>query len=171
MQIGEKMVLGKAKGNKMERDTAKALSIWMFNDEHTLKREPTSGMVKNTYCGDIFVMKQIDWLNFPFLIETKTGYEHHTPTLWQYNKVLEWFNKATVEGKIHNQYIILLICQFKNKPPLMFTNYQIDINQIIPLSIIPNRLHGGIEWINVYAFKELLKLNFYDIFGKEIKYR
>jgi hypothetical protein len=165
------MVLGKAKGNKMERDTAKTLSIWMFDDEHTLKREPTSGAFKYNYCGDIFPMKQINWLNFPFLIETKTGYEQHTPTLWQYNKVIEWFIKATNEGKQHNQHIILLICQFKNKPTLLFTNYQMPIECILPVAIIPIQINGDINWTNVYLFKELLKLNFYDIFGSEITYR
>jgi len=161
----------KQKGNKMERDTAKALSIWIFNDEHVLKREPTSGACKNNYCGDIFPMKQIEWINFPFLIETKSGYEQHIPTLWQYNKVINWYNKAINESKQHNQHIILLICQFKNKSTILFTNYQIDIKYILPMSIIPNQINGEIHWINVYLFKELLKLNFNDIFINDIKYR
>ncbi len=165
------MVLGKQKGNKMERDTAKTLSLWMFHDEHTLKREPTSGAFKYNYCGDIFPMRQIEWSNFPFLIETKYGYEQHTPTLWQYTKVAEWFIKASNEGHQHNQYITFLICRFKNKPTLLFTNYQIDIDKILPVSIIPIQLNGEILWINVYIFKELLKLNFMDIFGTEITYR
>jgi len=114
------MTNSKQKGNKMERDTAKALSFWMFHDEHTLKREPTSGASKYNYCGDIFPMRQIEWSNFPFLIETKYGYEQHIPTLWQYTKVAEWFIKASNEGRQHNQYITFLICQFKNKPTLLF---------------------------------------------------
>lgn len=165
------MVLGKAKGNKMERDTAKALSIWMFNDEHTLKREPTSGAFKYNYCGDIFPMKQIKWLNFPFLVETKTGYEQNTPTFWRYNKIIEWIIKAINETKQHNQHIMFLICQFKNKPTLLFTNFQIDLKYILPTVIIPIQINGDINWINVYLFKELLKLNFYDIFGSQITYR
>ncbi len=165
------MVLGKSKGNKMERDTAKSLSIWMFNDQHVLKREPTSGAIKHNYCGDIFPMKQIDWSNFPFLIETKTGYEQHTPTLWQYTKVLDWFNKSLVEGKQHNQHIIFLICQFKNKPALLFTNYQISLEKITPVSIIPNQINGNLNWINTYIFKDVLKLGFLDLFGSEITYR
>ena len=161
----------KAKGGKMERDTAKTLSIWMFEDEHVLKREPTSGAVKHNYCGDIFPMKQINWANFPFLIETKTGYENHTPTLHQYTKVIEWFNKATIEGKQHNQWIIFLICQFKNKSALLFTNYYLDLDTILPIAIIPNQTNEDINWIYIYIFKDLLKLNFIDLFGKEIKYR
>jgi len=165
------MVQSKAKGNKMERDTAKALSFWMFNDEHTLKREPTSGAFKYNYCGDIFVMRQINWSHFPFLIETKIGYEQHTPTLWQYSKITEWFIKATNEGKQHNQWITFLICQFKNKPSLLFTNYQIELNKILPVSVIPIKLNGDIIWSSVYIFKDLLKLNFLEIFGSEITYR
>jgi len=165
------MTNSKRKGGKMERDTAKTLSFWMFDDEHTLKREPTSGATKHNYCGDIFPMKQINWSNFPFLIETKTGYETFTPTLWQYAKVLEWFNKSIVESKQHNQRIVFLICQFKNKPTLLFTNYQVDLDKITPVSIFPNQVNGDINWIQTYSFKDIIKLNFLDLFGKEIEYR
>ena len=165
------MVMGKIKGGKMERDTAKTLSFWMFGDEHTLKREPTSGAMKHVYCGDVFPMKQIEWSNFPFLIETKTGYPEHTPSLWQYEKVLDWFEKAVREGKQHNQWIIFLICQFKNKPTLLFTNYPLDLEKIIPRTIIPNDRYSNLEWIYVYFFKQILLNNFLDLFGIEINYR
>ena len=108
---------------------------------------------------------------FTFLIETKTGYENHTPTLWQYTKVLEWFNKASGEGKQHRQWIIFLICQFKNKPALIFTNYYVDLDKISPVAIIPNQINGDINWVYTYIFKDLIKLNFLDLFGKEIEYR
>ena len=165
------MVLGKAKGGKMERDTAKTLSIWMFGDEHVLKREPTSGAFKYNYCGDVIPQKQIDWSNFPFLIETKTGYETFTPTLWQYTKVLEWYNKSVGESKQHNQWIIFLICQFKNKPTLLFTNYHLELDRILPVAIIPNQTNGDVNWVYTYLFKDLLKLKFTDLYGEEIKYR
>lgn len=165
------MVLGKTKGNKMERDTAKTLSLWMFNDEHTLMREPTSGATKYNYCGDIFPMKQINWAHFPFLVETKTGYESSIPTLWQYTKVLEWFNKSLNESKQHNQWIIFLICQFKNKAALLFTNYQLDLEKIVPITVLTDQVNGDINWINTYIFKEVIKYNFLDLFGKEIEYR
>jgi len=165
------MVLGKAKGNRMERDTAKTLSMWMFDEEHTLKREPTSGAIKHNYCGDIFPMAQINWSNFPFLIETKTGYEQHTPSFWQYTKVIEWFNKSTIEGKQHNQWIVFLICQFKNKSALLFTNYNLELKEIVPVAVIPNQTNGDINWIYTYIFKDVIKLNFLDLFGKEIEYR
>ncbi|MFA7202521.1 MAG: hypothetical protein WC188_02245 [Candidatus Caldatribacteriota bacterium] len=163
--------MGKAKGNKMERDTAKILSYWMFDDEHTLKREPTSGAMKYNYCGDIFPMKQIEWKHFPFLIETKTGYENNTPTLWQYTKVIEWFNKSLNESLQHNQHIIFLICQFKNKPKLLFTNHHFDLDKIIPLSILPNERNGSLDWIYVYSFKNILKLNFIELFNNIIEWR
>jgi len=165
------MVNPKQKGGKMERDTAKLLSVWMFNNEHTLKREPTSGALKYNYCGDIYPQQQINWSNFPFLIETKTGYEPHTPTLWKYTKILEWFNKSSIESKVHNQHIIFLICQFKNKSSLLFTNYQIDLDKSIPLCIFPNKTNGEIKWIYTYLFKPILELNFNDIFSSEITYR
>ncbi|MDD4081790.1 MAG: hypothetical protein PHD05_00250 [Sphaerochaetaceae bacterium] len=156
----------------MENDISRDLSIWMFDDKNTLKREPTSGATKHVYCGDIFPMKQINWINFPFLIETKTGYEQHTPTFWNYSKVIDWFNKSLKESQIHNQHIILLICRFKNKPILLFTNFQIKLDQITPLAIIPNIIDDEIlGWINVYSYKQLLQINFYDIFGEKIEYR
>ena len=49
-----------------------------------------------------------------------------------------------------------------NKPAILITNYQIDLKKIVPVSIIPNQTNGDIDWINVYLFKELLKLNFLD---------
>jgi hypothetical protein len=165
------MVMGKSKGNKMERDTAKELSYWMFDDEHTLKREPTSGACKYNYCGDIFPMKQINWEHFPFLIETKTGYEQHSPTLWKYQKVLDWFNKSLQESHQHNQWIIFLICQFKNKPKHLFTNYQLNLEQIIPCSIIPNQTNNQLIWIYIYSFKNILEIEFLNLFGSEIKYK
>jgi hypothetical protein len=166
------MLNGKRKGNKMESDIAKELSIWMFNDKDALKREPTSGATKQVYCGDIFPMKQIDWSHFPFLIETKTGYEQHTPTLWNYSKVINWFNKSVSESQKHNQNIVLLICRFKNKPILLFTNFQIKLNEIVPLSIIPNIVNDVfLNWINIYSYKQLLQINFFDIFGEKIEYR
>jgi hypothetical protein len=163
------MVMGKTKGNKMERDTAVELSIWMFNDPHVLKREPTSGACKYNYCGDIFPMKQIEWKNFPFLIETKTGYEQYTPTLWKYTKVLEWFNKSLSESLQHNQWIIFLICQFKNKPKLLFTNYPLELDTIIPVSLIPNKTNDNINWIYVYSFKSILQIDFLNAFSEEIQ--
>lgn len=165
------MVDGKKKGGKMERDTAKALSSWMFGDEHVLKREPTSGAIKHAYCGDVFPMKQHNWSHFPFLIETKTGYENHSPTLSQYTKVTEWFNKSIIESKQHNQYIIFLIWQIKNKQALLFTNFQLALDKIVPVSIIPNQINGDINWIQVYLFKDILKLNFMELFGSEINHR
>lgn len=165
------MVLGKSKGNKMERDTAKSLSIWMFREEHVLKREPTSGASKYNYCGDVYPQQQINWSHFPFLIETKTGYEQHTPTFWQHTKIIEWYAKAWQESKQHNQYIIFLICQFKGKSALLFTNYQIDIDSIVPILIIPIPTDNDIDWVNVYTFKDLLKLDFHTLFKNEINYR
>ncbi len=165
------MVLGKRKGNQMERDTAKALSIWMFNDQHVLKREPTSGSTKYNYCGDIYPQQQINWSYFPFLIEVKTGYEQYTPTFWQYTKPLEWFNKSYMESIQHNQWIIFLICQFKNKTALLFTDYLLPLDKIVQTIILPNQINEEIVWIHTYLFKKVLKLNFLDLFGKEIQHR
>ena len=165
------MVNSKRKGGQFERDIAKTLSIWMFNDSNVLKREPTSGATKCNYSGDVFPMKQIDWSNFPFIMELKTGYEEHTPTFYKYTQILNWFNKSNIESHQHNQYIIFLICRFKSQPILLFTNYQLQLDKIVPLVIIPNQVENEIQWIYTYKFKDLLELNFLDLFGSEISYR
>ena len=165
------MVLGKAKGNQEERKQAKILSNWMFDDPNTLKRQSDSGALKDIYCGDIIPIKQINWSHFPFMIEIKSGYEEHIPTFWSYSKPANWYIKAVEEGKIHNQYIIFLICQFLNKQALLFTNYQLDLNKIYPNIIIPIPIENDLHWIFIYNLKWVLDINFMELFNKEINYR
>jgi hypothetical protein len=59
MQTVKLKTNSKKLGNAFERRVAKDLSLWIYNDPHVLKREPTSGATKDNYCGDIFPMKQL----------------------------------------------------------------------------------------------------------------
>lgn len=158
----------KAKGNSYERKVAKELSFWIFEDQDVLKRHPTSGADKCIWCGDIVPLKQLplEWnAQFPFMIETKSGYEQHSPTFWRYGKIEEWVKKAYIEGINHNQTILFLICQFKNKSPLLITNYCINIDTLLFNVVFPVRLNGNIFYAYVYNFKDVLKLSFCDLFN------
>lgn len=163
-------VNSKQKGGAFERKIAKELSLWFFEDEDVLKRSPTSGADKCIWNGDIVPMKQLPdtWeKQFPFIIECKTGYEQFYPTFWNYNKIIEWFQKAYKESIDHDQHNVFLICQFKNRPALCITNIFIDLTVIYPNVIIP--IHSEVLncWLYVYDYKTLLTLNFNMIFQKE----
>lgn len=149
----------KSIGNTGERNIAKVLSIWIFNDQHVLKREPTSGGVKTVYCGDIFPMKPIEWEYFPFLIEVKWGYNDHTPTLYNFSIIEKWYLKAKKESQMSNkQDIILLICNFKGRQGvLLFTNTELNF----PYKCI---LNIKSECVFCYNFKEIIKYDFNEIF-------
>jgi hypothetical protein len=81
-----KVGTSKSKGNRFERDIAKKLSIWYFQDPDALIRNPGSGSIatirsaqngsKEAYmgipAGDIMQIKRHD-LPFPFSVEVK----HH----------------------------------------------------------------------------------------------
>jgi len=162
----------KRKGGSYERKVAKELAFWMFNDPNFLKRHSSSGMDKSVWCGDIVPMKQLPdelWKrHFPFLIETKTGYDSHSPTFWRYTQIINWYNKAYTEGLINNQPIIFLICQFKNKQPLLITNYMIDLNKLLFNVVIPIERNGELNYVYVYPFKPILEKNFYDLIDLNI---
>jgi hypothetical protein len=164
-------VNSKNKGGTYERKVARELAFWMFNDQDFLKRHATSGMDKSVWCGDITPMKQLPdnpWKrHFPFLIEAKSGYPQHSPTFWKHTQVDTWFKKAYIEGLINNQPVIFLICQFKNKPALIITNYLIDINSIHFDVAFPIEMNGTINYVYSYIFKKLLKKDFYSLFNME----
>ena len=150
----------KALGGRFEREIAKELSIWMFNDPHTLKREPTSGAVKNVYTGDIFPMKQLEWSYFPFHVETKSGYSDHTPTLLNFKIISDWYLKCVEESTIpgNKQEIILLICNFKGRRGiLLITNKKLNIPYKCILNISPHIVY-------CYDYKNMLDYDFEDVF-------
>lgn len=162
----------KQKGNTYERKVARELAFWMFNDSDFLKRHGSSGTDKSVWCGDVIPMKQLPddlWKrHFPFLIETKTGYEQHSPTFWKFTQITNWFKKAYIEGLINNQPIIFLICQFKNKQALLITNYLIDLNKLQFNVMFPIEMNGDLNYGYVYPFKSILEKNFYELFDLNI---
>lgn len=167
----------KRKGGAFERKVAKELSMWMFDgNSNILKRHPTSGADKCIWSGDIIPLAQlpVQWNgNWPFYIETKSGYEKHYPDFMSYRKIEEWFLKAcfdSTESK-QNQNIILLITQFKYKKPILFTNRYLGnlVDDPLPQSVIPMKYvfnnNNFILWVYVYNYNELLALNFNDLYN------
>jgi hypothetical protein len=165
--IKKKSNKSKKMGNNFERKIAKELSIWMFNDPHVLKREPTSGANKHTYIGDIIPMKQINWHYWPFNIETKYGYYKRRPTLLNYDIVRKWLLKAYYQSDNHNtQKLVLLICNFKTRRGiLVFTNKV--LNNIYWRSIIHFKdSNNQRQFCYIYDYDELLMNDFEDIFAE-----
>lgn len=163
------MLNSKAKGGRFERECAKKLSIWMFDDGDVLKREPTSGAIKSVYVGDIFPMKQIDWKCFPFMIEAKTGYEKSTPSLYDYKILEKWAIKSIEDSECNEQQkIILLIVQFKQKPIFLFTDHFINENKLVYTISFPIIRNNDITYFYAYHFNSLLSIPFQEIFSPDL---
>ena len=153
----------KAKGGKFEREIAKMLSVWLFNDPHILKREPTSGAQKvQHYVGDVVPVAPIKWKSFPFLIEGKNGYKDHIPTFNNQKLLREWLLKLLGE-RTNQQCICWLIVRYHGRAPLLITDTPFSAFSPLTINI---RQNGHIVPFHVYEFKELLKYNFYELYGE-----
>lgn len=157
----------KEKGGSFERKIAKELSEWMFNDPHTLKREPTSGASKAVYLGDIFPFKQIEWEYWPFYIECKVGYLDKLPTLLNFSIIEKWFIKILEELTVFDdteQKIILLIYNpTGRKGTLLCTN--VTLNNLFCKCVLCIKYNKNTEYIYCYDYKEVLKYDFVDLFS------
>lgn len=160
----------KTLGNNYERKVAKQLSGWIFDDPYLLRKKGDSGTTKYNYCGDIFPEGQLPekWRgHFPFMIECKWGYEKNYPDFWSYAKTKDWMEKARKEGCINNQFITLLIVQFKYKKAFYITDYFLNPNKIIFNVCFPFRGESGISWAYVYFLNDVLGKNFYNLYSLE----
>lgn len=156
-------------GTAFENKVAKELSKWMFGDPTYLKRNSGEGAQKHIWCGDIIPVKNIpfDW---NFYVECKKGYPSHSPNFWRYTKLKEWFVKAYIESKMHDQYNILIVTKFKNrKKTLLTTNVMLDgIMYQVNFPIWVDELQEGI-FAYVYFYDEILSYDFNEIFNKNFK--
>lgn len=166
------MGIGKSKGNQFERDTARNLSTWFFNDKGLLWRESTSGGRKgDAYSGDI-VPSNVEkfskhWSTWPLIIECKSGYRQHTATLSNQTKIRSWLIKLLSE-RTDVQNIPLLIVRFHSQKTILLTTLQLDTWCNLSLALQQN---GVVNIFYIYLFNELLKLDFYSIFPKDISDR
>jgi hypothetical protein len=138
-------------GNTFERKIAKELSLWIWNDPHVLKREPTSGAVKTVYYGDIYPIKDTGWDHFPFYLEVKHGYEKNLPTLFNFNIIKTWWYKCVLESSQSNgQDIILLIYNPTGKRgTILATDQLLNIPYTCILNINPHLVY-------IYDYKKMI---------------
>ena len=150
----------KRKGSAFENKVAKELGHWMFDDKYMLCRHATSGAIKSAWLGDIVPQKQLplNWKQWPFYIECKSGYSNQICTFNNQNIVRLWIDKCYKDLNGVNK-IILLIVNFKSYSPIFITAF--NLKNICPMLIL---VHNNIHY-NIYEFKEVLKLNFLTCFG------
>lgn len=146
----------KNKGNRFERQVAKQLSKWMFDDDTILFRDSTSGGRKVSYRGDIIPVKQLpEWNHFKFYIEVKHGY--NIQTFCNYDLTKQWIIKAE-NDMTDDQNILLLVVKHNYRQPYVIINRFVEC---LNLSII---LHINDKNYYVYSLKEILNLNFLIFF-------
>jgi hypothetical protein len=131
---------------------------------HMLCRHSTSGAIKTVWQGDIVPQKQlpIEWKNWPFYIECKSGYSNQTCTLNNQNIVRLWIDKCIKDLGEHQSKIILLLVNFKSYSTLLITEFK--LNNIEPMLIL---IHNS-RYYRIYEFKEVVKLDFLESFGWKI---
>jgi|SaaInlStandDraft_3_1057020.scaffolds.fasta_scaffold21831_3 hypothetical protein len=154
-------------GNTFERKVARQLSIWIYDDPHVLKREPTSGGVKNVYSGDIFPMKQLtpDQPEFNLLVECKYGYAQFVPTLMNYSVIEQWYLKSLAESNAtEKQKVVFVIANFKSKKGILLCT-NIELNTIYCKCVLCIRNNGSVEWVYCYDYNEMLKYSYKEILG------
>lgn len=141
----------KRAGSSFERETAKILSIWIYEKESVIRRHPTSGSEKDYGQGADISLFQPGYENFNYFVEVKRGYKQD---LFNARKqILDWYKTAKTKNK--KNYPIWIIWKLLNRGIILATNYA--FKKIIPLFIL-NDLY-------IYDFKELIKNKFNEIKG------
>jgi len=158
----------KERGNKFEREIAKDLSIWLFNDKNLLRRHPDSGTSKMNYTGDICPANQLplSWKGkFPFHIETKYGYTSiASPNPWSTKYLQEWYLKSLIESKMHNQSIIFVINNFANRKfNTLTTDKYLNDKYILHRMSFPIIHNGLVTHLFIYKFKSILQFNIEEL--------
>ena len=158
-------VSNKEKGNAFERLVAREMSNWLFGNKNILRRSSDSGAQKVNYSGDIIPEGQLpsEWNgNWPFIIECKYGYrEVAVPTIWNRGWISNWYLKCLEESKKHNQKIIFIINNFKNRKfNTITTNIVFNPNIILheisfPIITAENYVHH----LFVYNYKKIINID------------
>jgi hypothetical protein len=150
----------KAKGNSYENKIAKLLGTWIFNDNTKLNRSITSGAVKNAYLGDIVPQKQLKWLEWPFLIECKNGYQGNASDFNNTTLLDTWLQKCLKE-RTDEQPIIWLIVSFHGHQPLFITDLELSISSRI---ILKQEYEKKFISFYIYKLKDLMEYDFYFLY-------
>jgi hypothetical protein len=161
-------VKGKSKGSNFEREKAKELSIWMFDNPNVLYRHGSSGARKNVYSGDIVPEAELiehGWKTWPFVIELKTGYKQHIPTLGNQTHLKKWLSKLLNECNA-KQACPIFMWQLYKASCIFLTTEKLKIHWELVLNLERN---GQNIYFFVYDYKTLLKYKFMSIIPDNIR--
>ena len=109
----------KSKGNAFERQVAKELSLWYYNDPNVLMRSPSSGAVFNkrkdsdlNVAGDIYQVKHDGFEEWPFVVECKHHksfpLDHMIRGVKTSKPYVAW-EKCKVEARENDKHPILIV--------------------------------------------------------------
>ncbi len=154
----------KEEGNAFERKVAKEMSLWLFENRNILRRSSDSGAQKANYSGDIIPEGQLptQWnRKWPIIVECKYGYKTIAiPNIWNRKWITTWYLKALNESKKHNQPIIFIVNNFKNRKFNTITT-NIHFNHLFILHEIsfPVIVDQYVHHLFVYNYKKVLQLH------------
>jgi len=173
--MARKKGTNKAKGNGFEREIAKTLSEWIFNDEYVLGRDPTSG-ARNTvigsnkvYAGDVVPVKQLPESvlppgKFPFLLELKTGYKKDIPTVFQ-QKIIHTWTKKLISELTEEQKTPIFILRFHYQPTMIVMPFELKSLHWEVCFNIPILRRGYLKFY-AYPFNQIIKHEFSVIYDE-----
>lgn len=147
-------------GSSWERDSARLLSVWLFEDENVLKRHPTSGAEKSISASDIIPMKNID-IDFTVHIECKNGYETEIDIFKAKQQLIKWYNEAIEKLKNKNE-TVWIIWKIPRRGILLCSNKSfVNVEEMYTMNDL-----------TIYDFKKILesdaKESFLSNYIKEI---
>lgn len=145
--MSSKSTNNKRKGSAFEREIAKQLSLWIYNEPNIIRRHPTSGSEKDYGQGADISVFQPDQKELKIFIEVKCGYKQD---LFNARKqILEWYEIALKKNK--RKFPIWIIWKLLNRGIVLVSDK--PLFEKLELYTVPPNLF-------VYDFKECLKNNF-----------
>jgi len=171
--MARKKGTNKAKGNSFEREIAKTLSTWIFDDPYVLGRDPTSGArgtvlgSGKVYAGDIVPVKQLPLSvfpvgKFPFLLELKTGYKKDVPTVFQQRIIHKWVKKLIGE-LTDEQTTPIFVLRFHYQPAVIVMPFDIQSVHWDVCFNVPVMRYGNLKFYS-YSFDQMIAHEFATIY-------
>jgi len=173
--MAKKPGTSKAKGNGFEREIAKVLSTWIFNNKYILGRDPTSGArgtilgAGTVYAGDIVPVKQLPVSvlphgKFPFIFELKTGYKKDIPTIFQQKILHKWIKKLIGE-LTDEQTTPILIIKFHYQKTMVMMPFDLTSMHWDVCISVPVMNFGNLKFY-AYPFEDLIQYDFDTIYSQ-----
>lgn len=161
---------GKAKGRNMERDTAKALSLWWSDgeDDHIFAPRMASGGAgrdiggRSGAAGDIHADKSAGELFIKRWVVECKSYEDITSELWQYiqgdgfaSGFSSFWQQVQDSARVYRRYSLLIV-KSNQRQPLVFT----DDVELYEMVLTGSRLPCAVRSLAspfIFPFKVLLE--------------